>query len=432
MKQLSLLLVSIVLAFQISAQSPSPGSLPSGPVALAGGTAHLGNGTVLENALLVMSKGVLTYVGPLDPTKIPAGAIQINTSGKHIYPGWIATNTRLGLVDIEAVKATVDYRELGDITPNVRSLIAYNAESAVIPTIRSNGVLTAHVMPVGGTMPGSSSVLQLDAWNWEDAVLVPDNAQHLYWPGRFDFTGWGEQGGEIKKNANYDDQVRLIRIFFQEAKAYTASTTAPTVANLRFEAMRALFSGKAKLFVHANEATEIQHAVLFAKEFGITPVICGGHDSWMITEFLKQQEVSVILGGVNRLPTDDDEDVDQPFKTPRILYEAGVLFSISIEGAWQQRNLPFQAGTAAAFGLPKEAAVAMISGNAAKILGLNQQLGTLEQGKSATLFVSAGDALDMRTATVEMAWIQGRAIDLDNKQKQLYRKYKAKYDAAKG
>lgn len=431
MNRLSLLLVFVTLAFGIAAQSPSPGTLPEGPIALVGGTAHIGNGTVVDNALLVMTKGVLTYVGSFDASKIPANATQIKTTGKQIYPGWIATNTRLGLVDIEAVKATVDYRELGDFTPNIRSLTAYNAESAVIPTIRSNGVLTAQVMPAGGTMPGSSSVMQLDAWNWEDAVLSTDFAQHLHWPGRFDFTGWGEQGGEIKKNANYDDQVQVIKTFFQEAKAYV-SGPAPAVTNLKFESMRALFAGKSKLFVHTNEATAIQHAVLFAKEFGITPVICGGYDSWMLTDFLKQHQVPVILGGVNRLPTEEDEDVDQPYKTPRMLHDAGVLFTISIDGAWQQRNLPFQAGTAAAFGLPRESAVAMISGNAARILGLHQQLGTLEQGKSATLFISAGDALDMRTATVEMAWIQGKPVDLDNKQKQLYRKYKAKYDAAKG
>jgi imidazolonepropionase-like amidohydrolase len=215
--------------------------------------------------------------------------------------------------------------------------------------------------------------------------------------------------------------------FFREAKAYNEKV-APMPKNLKFEAMRGLFTGKRTLFVHANAAKEITEGVAFGKKFGCKTVIVGGRDSWMLTELLLLNGVAVILEETQALPSRNDDDVDQPYKTPALLKKAGVEFCMSVTGYWQQRNLAIMAGQAVGFGLDKEAAVAAITSSTAKILGVDKTVGTLEIGKDATLIISEGDALDMRTSIVKQAFIRGKELDLDTKQKQLYRRYKTKYE----
>ena len=425
MRFLLLLLVPIAL----SAQNPTPApSRQVGTILIMGATAHLGNGQVIENSAIGFEGGKLTLVADatlirLDPSKY--GKIY-EASGKHVYPGFIAPDTRLGLVEIEAARPTQDYAETGSINPNSRSIVAYNTDSEVIPTIRSNGVLLAQVTPTGGTVSGTSSVVQLDAWNWEDATYRADDGIHLNWPAlRTRSSGFGAPPTD-QKNEQYDKDVLALRQFFDEARAYSQQP-APTVKNPRFEAMRGLWDKKQNLYVHTDNARTIQEAVLFAKKYGVRTVLVGGNDAWLVADFLKMQDVPVILGSTQRLPSREDEDVDQPFKTAAQLHEKGVLFAFSNDGAWQQRNLPFQAGQAVGFGLPKEAAVSALTLNTAKILGIDGTCGSLEQGKDATLFISEGDALDMRTCKVTAAFIQGREINLDNKHKQLNKRFEEKY-----
>jgi imidazolonepropionase-like amidohydrolase len=238
---------------------------------------------------------------------------------------------------------------------------------------------------------------------------------------RFNF-----QEQRMEKNENYDKQLRELEAFFKEAQAYQKNPKPETV-NLRFEAMGGLFDGSRKLFIHANAIQALQEAVLFAEKFHLTPVIVGGRDSWMIADFLKQHNVPVILDSTQSLPSREDEDVDQPFKTPALLQQAGVLFCFGHEGFWQNRNLAFQAGQAVPFGLSYEDAVKGLTSNTAKILGIDKTVGTIEAGKDGTFFLSEGDALDMRTAKVAQAFIQGREINLDNKQEVLFRRFQQKY-----
>jgi len=351
----------------------------------------------------------------------------IDATGKHVYPGFIAPNTQLGLVEIDAVGATDDTREFGNLNPSLRSIIAYNTDSRIIPTIRSNGVLMAQIVPQGSTISGQSSVVQLDAWNWEDAVINADEGIHLNWPRMYSYRGWWAEPGGIQINEKYKESVQKIEDLFNEAQAYSKNTNRKE-KNLKLEAMAPLFTGKLNLYVHTNNVKTISEAVLFAQRYNASIVIVGGRDAWMVPDFLKENKVPVILRDVHNLPSGEDADIDQVYKTPMILQKAGVDFCFSMGGSWQQRNLPFQAGSAIAYGLPYEDAVDAVTINAAKILGVDDKVGSLETGKEATLFISAGDAFDMRTCKVEQAFIQGRSIDLDNKQKALYRKFKKKYD----
>ncbi|MCB0567093.1 MAG: amidohydrolase family protein [Phaeodactylibacter sp.] len=415
----------VLLSGPLCAQVPAPAPVQQQPILISGGTAHIGNGQVIDNSALIVEEGKITFAGGSDilPRRDFTGFRRIDATGKHLYPGLIAPATNLGLVDIGAVRATRDYNEVGSINPNVRSIIAYNTDSPVIPTVRSQGILLAQVAPQGGRVPGMSSIVQLDAWNWEDAAYRTDEGIFLNWPRLFSYS-WRNRS--FSKNEDYAKQIEELRAFFTEAQAY-ARYAEPARSNLRFEAMKPLFSGERRLYIEAQEAKEITHAVQFAKEMGLSVVIVDGGDAWMVAELLKENDVPVILRETQSLPTRVDADVDQPFKTPAQLHEAGVLFCFSSDGYWQQRNLAFQAGQAVAYGLSYEDALAALTSSTAKILGIDSRTGSLEAGKEANLIICEGDLLDVRSSKVEMALIQGREVNLDNQQKALYRKFKAKY-----
>ncbi|MCC6412273.1 MAG: amidohydrolase family protein [Saprospiraceae bacterium] len=412
----------------VQAQSPVVAPRQTQAVLIVGATAHLGNGMVIANSAIAFENGKLTLVADattirLDRTRF--GKI-FDASGKHVYPGFIAAHSRLGLVEIDAVRATQDFSEVGSFNPNARAVVAYNADSELIPTVRSNGVLMSQVSPSGGTVSGTSSLVQHDAWNWEDAILLAEEGLFLNWPAVRSWGGWETGNPQQQRNEQYDKNVAEIKNFFAEAQAYSKQPK-PAVANPRFESMRPLFEKKQTLYIRASQAKPMQEAVLMAETLGLSPVLVGASDAWLITDFLVEHKVPVILSETQRLPSREDEAVDQPYRTPGILHEKGVLFCISEDGSWRLRNLPFQAGQAVGYGLPYEDAVSAITLNAAKILGVDNVVGSLAVGKDATLFISEGDALDMRTCIVTAAFIQGREIDLDNKQKTLYRTYEARY-----
>ena len=395
-------------------------------IAIIGATAHLGNGTVIENSFIAFENGKLTNVADATSTQIDRSKFGkiIEANGKHVYPGFILPATNLGLREISAVRASNDDRELGYLNPHIRSIIAYNTDSEVTPTIRSNGILLAQATPRGGRISGQSSVVELDAWNWEDAAYKMDEGIHVNYPS---FTSWNWRTRTVSKNKDYDKQVKELEDYLKEAAAYVKNSNL-TSKNLKFEAMRGLFDGSKKLYVHVDYVKSISETVLMTKKLGITPVIVGGEQSYLLTELLKKNNVPVILAQVHSRPSTDDADIDQPFKTPKMLADGGVLFCLKMDdGPEQSRNLPFQAGHAAGFGLDKEAALSSITLNAAKILGVDKTVGSLEKGKDATLFISTGDALDIRGNNVENAFISGKEIDLGNKQKALYEKFMKKY-----
>ena len=313
----------------LNAQNPTPAPAQSGSILIFGATAHLGNGSVIANSAIGFEGGKLTLVA--DATLIRIDRTKYTTvydaSGKHVYPGFIAPIATLGLVEIEAARATVDYADIGQYNPNLRALVAYNADSDVMPTVRSNGVLLAQVTPQGGTISGSSSVVQLDAWNWEDAAYRIDEGLHLHWPQMRTFGGWETGNPEMKKNDQYEKDVQSLRRFFEEARAY-AQQAVPEVKNLRFEAMRGLFDQKTTLYLHSDNAKTIQESVLFAKNFGIQKVLVGANDAWLVTDFLKMHNVPVILGKTQSLPAREDEGVAQTFKTAALLQEKG-CYSLS-------------------------------------------------------------------------------------------------------
>jgi imidazolonepropionase-like amidohydrolase len=417
----------IVFPLYIYAQNPAPAKPQSKSILLMNAVAHLGNGKIIENAAIGFKDGKINLVADATVIRLKAGAYDtsISCSGKHIYPGLIALNTDIGLREIELIRATNDYVETGGMNPSARAIIAYNTDSKIIPTVRSNGVLLAQICPEGGTISGTSSVVELDGWNWEDAAYKIDEGVHINWPSMRIYSYPNapteeEQRDRMQKNLN------KVYSFFRDAKAY-ASAILVEEKNLHFEAMRGLYDGTKKLYIHCGDVKEIISAVNFCHELGIKMILVGGTDAWRVTTLLKENNIPVILGREHSLPPRQDDDVDLPYKLPYLLKKEGVEVALSVDGYWQVRNLMFNAGTGSAYGLTKEEALETITLEPAKILGIDKTTGTIEEGKDATIIVSSGDILDMLSNNIEHAYIRGKEINLDNVQKQLYKKYMDKY-----
>jgi len=411
----------------ISFAQQTPASPQKDAFTIVGATAHIGNGSVIENSIIIVENGKIINCVDGTLAKIPYKGNIIQAQGKHVYPGFIAANTTLGLVEINSVNASNDQAEMGSMLPHIRSLIAYNAESKVVESMRPNGILIAQVKPNGGRFSGTSSIMQLDAWNWEDAAIKADDGVHLNWPSSFSRGRWwlGEPRG-LKPNSNYSKQVGDIANFVKESKAYLNGKR--TTKNLPYDAMEGLFKGTQKLYVHVDDEKGITDAVNFTKSNGMNMVVVGGYQAHLVAPMLKSNNVPVLINRTHTVPATEDQDYDLPYKNPKLLADAGVLVGIHGHNSnFQTRNLPFYAGQVVGQGMSKEDALKLITSNVAKILGISKQVGTLESGKDATLFISEGDALDMRTNKLTHAFINGRAISLETHQTKLWKRYSNKY-----
>lgn len=420
----------LMFCFFASAQQ-TPANKQTKDIAIVGATAHIGNGEVIENSMIVISDGKIKTIADATVVKMDLNGMEvISANDKHVYPGFIVPNSTLGLVEIDAVRATDDDAEVGSYNPHIRSLIAYNAESKVVESMRPNGVLLAQVTPRGGRISGTSSIVQLDAWNWEDAAIKVDDGIHINWPNSFTQGRWwlGEDPG-LKPNSNYKKQVSELSDFISASKTYSKNEGAKP--HLPFQSMAGLFNGSQKLFVHVDDEKGITDAINFKKEHGISNmVIVGGYEAHKVADLLTGNNVPVLIMRPHSRPYGEDHDYDLPFKLAKLLVDKGVLVSIETSGQMERmnsRNLPFYAGTTVAYGLTKEQALQLITLNAAKILGIDDRYGSLEEGKSGTLFISEGDALDMRTNNLSHAFIDGRAISLETHQTELWKRYSNKY-----
>jgi imidazolonepropionase-like amidohydrolase len=400
-------------------------------VLLMNAFAHLGNGEVIENSLISFKDGKIDLVADARVVRIDISKFDttIDLSNKHIYPGLIAPNCILGLQEAEAVRQTSDFAEVGDFNPHIRSVIAYNAESKILETVKTNGVLYTQSTPRGGIVSGSSSVLATDGWNWEDAVLKMDDGIHVNFPKLIQKHGWWAEPKPSEKNNKYAEQIRELNAFFENALAYY-KTENNSEKNLRYEAMKGIFNGSKNLYIHADYVKDIISAVNFSNQYLIKKmVIVGGKDSYKVTKLLKDNHVAVMLNRVHDLPDLPEAETDLIYKLPFLLQKDSVLFCLQNQGdmeAMNARNLSFLAGTAAAYGLTKEQALKSITLNSAKILGVDSLIGSIESGKLASVIVSDGDILDMKTNNIVLAFINGRKINLNNFQNDLRKKYSQK------
>lgn len=428
-KTLSILTCIVLCSFLLTASTPVPAKKQERPIVLTGGTIHTVSGPVIQNGMLLFENGRITAVGT--SVTVPANAQRIDVTGKHVYPGLINAASNIGLNEIEAVRATLDVNETGRINPNVRTEVAVNPESELIPATRANGITVSHVLPGGPLIAGRTAAMMMDGWTADEMTLRAPVGLYVSWPNmRVSRSPFARQSEEEQRKA-IDASMKELRGAFDDARAYLKAKKAekdqhPT--DLRWEAFAPLFDRSIALIASANEVSQIQSAVQFAKEQNVRLIIHGGRDSWKVAELLKENNVAVIVEPVHDLPDRRWNEYDLPFTIPAKLHAAGVLFAVSGGGnsTMNDRNMAFQAATAAAYGLPKDEALRSVTINAAKLLGIDGQVGSLETGKDATIIVTNGDPLEIMT-NVEMEFIQGRTVDLRSRHTELWKKYEEKY-----
>jgi imidazolonepropionase-like amidohydrolase len=431
-KYWTILCLTIHVVAARSQDDLSPAKAYPGLLFITNGTVHVGNGQVLEHVTIRIENGKIQQIGPDIP--LPQQDVRIvDAKGGQVYPGLILPVTDLGLKGIASgVRGSDDFNELGDYNPEIRSIVAYNTDSKFINVLKANGILLAGVTPEGGTISGSSSVVQLDAWSWQDAVYQADMAIHLNLPSFIVRPSGPNRPGMVQPPTDPVKQAlektEQVKSFFRQAMAYLQEPKHEQT-NLKFAALKGLFDRKQKLFVHADEVKQMLIAIDIAREFHLDVVIVGGSESYQIAGLLKQNNIAVVLQDAHQLPASADDDVDQPYKTAAQLQSAGVLIALNDQNEeTRYRNLMFNAGTAAAYGLTKEQALQAITLNSARILGIDGRTGSIEVGKDANIIISLGDILDMRTSILTHAFIQGREVSLEDKQTELNRKYLAKYN----
>lgn len=402
--------------------------------AIVGATIHPVNGAEIPNGTVVCEQGKIKAVGA--NVTVPKGAKIIDGKGKHLYPGLISANTSLGLTEISSVNGSLDLAEAGSVNTNVNTAIAVNPDSELIPVARANGITHVLTRPEGGLISGTSALIRLDGWTWEDLRAAGQVALHIQWPtppqpGSIDTSQFAQQ--EERKKA-YERDLKTISKAMEDARAYYQAKNAIGKSGAKtleadpvLEAMIPILEGKVPLIIHAEEIRQIKNAIKWAEEEGLRMILAGSSDIWRVADLLKEKQIPVIITGVLNTPTRDDEAYDSAYAVAAKLHEKGVKFCIANAGgsfdASFVRNLPYNSAMAAAFGLPKEEALKAITLYPAEILGLGASLGSIEVGKSASLILTDGDPLEIRTKILA-SYIDGRPVNLNNnKHYRLYERY---------
>lgn len=408
-----------------------PATATAQPLAIEGGTVHPVSGPSYVGTLIVRD-GLIEAAGA--DVAAPPDAEVIDAVGLHVYPGLFNAFTSVGLSEIGSISATQDTTELGD-TPHLKAIEAIHPASEIIPVTRANGITHVVSAPAGGPWAGQASAVLLDGWTVEEMAIEASVGLVLEWPSletrEFDFSTFSvreKKFSEAKKE--YDRTVEELAEWIEAARQYdharsAAGSGTAVERNHALEAVAAVNRGEAPLIVVADRARAIRDAVAFAGEHGLRLVLASGRDAAKEAELLAEKGVPVILGAVQALPVQDDDAYDAPFTSPAELQRAGVAIAFGTFDSSSARVLPYEAATAVAFGLEPEAALRALTLGAAEILGLDDRLGSIEQGKWANLIVTDGDPLEVRTA-VRHVIVRGRDVDLSNRHSRSYELYSSR------
>lgn len=421
---LSRVLIGLASLLSLAAQAHYmiPGESQKNPVLIKNATVNTVSNGVLKNTDILIKDGLIANIGKIEV--VTANTITIEAKGKHVYPGIIALHNWLGLQEVEAVRASVDFWEVGDINPNIYGHIAFDYDSRVVPTVRSMGITHTQVTPLGNLIMGQSSLMKLDAWNMNDGIAKAGTGLHIDWPDigyRLDI--WQDKDRAAQQEAR-EKAIDTLLTAFDDAKAWLVSDQ--STLDQRWTAMSNALKGEQKVYIHATDAREIAEVLAFVQEYQLKAVLVGATDAHLMLDQIKAQNIEVIYDGAFGVPSNDDDAYDHMFTLPGQFAAAGIPFAISISQSWDIRNLPFAAGNTVAHGLDRQKALEAITLTPAKILGVDDMLGSIEIGKQASLIISKGDILDFTGHPVETMMIEGRMVDLNNHHKKLYKKYQQK------
>ena len=417
----------LLCALAVTSVRAAPGNAAT--LALTGATIHPISGPDIVGGSVLIIGDTIAAVGAA--VTIPADAEVIHLDGKQIYPGWVAAWSTLGLTEISSVLGSEDTRETGDVNPNIRTDVEFNPESELIPVARANGITSAVAVPGGGAIAGTSALIHLAGWTFEDMTVRAPLALHVQWPNMTLTHAWFEQRSDEQQRKDRDAAVSAITKTFDDARAYWKARAAEGSRGIprhdrdvKWDAMGKALKGDIPVAFHCNAANQIRAVLHFVDEQKLTKVLLyGGVDATLFVDELKARHMGVVLSGVQELPRHGYEAYDAAYSLPARLSAAGVPFAISDGGgASNERNLPYQAGLAVGFGLAHDDALKAISLWPAQLLGVSNQVGSIEVGKFADLQVTDGDPLEI-TTHVERVYIKGVATEMSNRQTRLFDKY---------
>jgi imidazolonepropionase-like amidohydrolase len=390
------------------------------------------SGAVIENGTVVIQNGKIAGVGA--NVAVPSGAERIDGRGLSVYPGMIDAATNMGLAEIPlGANATMDVAETGDNNANAKALVAINPHTSHINVTRVNGITTVLSMPTGGTIAGQAAVINLWGSTQNDMAVVPAYGLVVNFPRVSTFGGFGQQQVDFNTALQQRDRrLEDLRKAFREAEnyakvrdAYAKDKSLPAPRNdLRMEAMIPYVRGERPVIFTAERERDIRAVVRFVEETKVKGIIVGGQEAWKAADVLAKNNIAVIFTNIYNLPVRDDDNYDYLFEGPAKLQKAGVKFAVSTGDAGAEvRDLPYHAGMASAFGLPKEEALKSVTLYPAQILGVADRLGSIEAGKTANIVVTDGDLLEPRT-NVRYLFINGRMIPLTSRHTELYEQFK--------
>lgn len=389
---------------------------------------------VLVDTAVLIEVGKIKAIGAQALAQA-GSATRIDATGLRLYPGLISANSSLGLIEIEAVRATVDTAEVGAVNPNARAQIAVHADSDLLPVARAGGVLTALSVPRGNLIAGQSALINLSGWNYEEMTVKPAVAMHIYWPSTR-LPDWLPKPAIEQALEAAAENLRVLDASFAEAIAYRAKQALPQATHdLRLEALQPVLSGDLPLFIHANELTQIRGALTFAAKYKLKVTLVGALDAWRVADELKAANVQVILGSPFNLPMRRSESYDVLYSAAAKLHAAGVKIAIAGDGggmdASLEKNIAYLAAQAAAFGLAPAQALRAITLSAAEILGVSDRLGSIDVGKDANLILVRGDILEI-TSPIQRIFIAGIDTPMSSRHSKLCERYQGRYGVENG
>ena len=413
-KIFSVIFLFSVASVNINGQIPAPDQKE--PVALINGTVVTVSGDIIEEGTVVFEDGEITAVG--NDVSIPENAQIEDISGKYLYPAMIHSGTHLGLREVSRVSETVDIREYGEINPNVRAEIAFNAESRHVPFARSHGIAVAIVKPAGGIISGMAAAMTTDGWTWEDLVYQESAGMVINWPSMDD-------------QQQRDEAIEKLKEAFKKARRYYKAKKASEdyfhVKDVRWEAMIPVLEGEVPVIINASDYRQIQSAIEWAEKEDIEIILSGINQADLVIPHIKDRDIPVIVNSVFSGPSRQWEPYDQSLTLPAKLYEAGIDFCITGgSSAANTIRLPNHATAAVAHGLPEKEALKSITLYPAKLFGIDHRMGSIQTGKDASLIIADGNLLHLSTQ-VEQVYIQGRKLDMMDKHRFFYEKYFEKY-----
>jgi imidazolonepropionase-like amidohydrolase len=384
----------------------------------------------IPSGSIVVRDGKIAALGA--NVAVPHGAQVIDAKGLHAYPGMIDSGTEIGVSEVGSVRETNDTGELGEFDPQLRVAVAVNPESEHILVTRANGLTSVMTLPAagrGGIIAGQAALIHLDGWTWEDMAVSKSAAMQLLFPSiettSFRFPEGRTTTPYAEARKEYDKKLRELSEFFEQARRYRqakAGGDPEFKTDLKFEAMIPVLDGKLPVMVMARRERAVRDAIAFADKQKIRIVIAGMREPGKALPDLKSRNIPVVLGPTLDLPLEEDDRYDAAFTLPNEVFKAGIQFAFATFTAAFSRNLPYQAATASAFGLPKEEALKAVTINPARIWGLEDRIGSLETGKLADIMLTDGDPLETRTQ-IKRLWIRGTEVNLTNRQTRLYEKY---------